>query len=91
MTITISSPVARADSVDRLHSATRLTAISAHATNTFEPTRGVYTGSGGNVTVRPADDPTTTVVLESTAAGIVLPISIVGVTAAAGTGLLALR
>lgn len=87
----IPTPVPSADSVERVFSATRLAAITAHATNLFEPTRGLYTGSGGNVTVRPAGEPTTTVLLESTAAGIVLPISIVGVTVAAGTGLLALR
>ena len=50
---------------------------------------GLYTGSGGNVTVKLQDG--TSVQFAGSAAGIILPVAITHVTAAAGTGLVALQ
>lgn len=74
----ISTPVPSADSVERVFSATKAAAISKSDTVTFEPTRGLYTGDGGNVTVLMAGD-TANVTLVNVAAGIVLPVSVTAV------------
>jgi len=56
----------------------------------FAPTRALYVGADGNVTVQMADD-TGTVTFVGVVAGTVLPISVIKVTAAAGGNIVALR
>lgn len=74
----IASTVPNAESVERLYSATRAEAITPSATATFEPTRAVLIGTGGNLVCNFSGAPTTPVTLTNIAAGF-YPFSLVSV------------
>lgn len=74
---------------DQQHSYRESSAVTPSDANDIRLTRGLYTGSGGNITV---DMNNKTVLFASTATGVVLPIRVTRVwsTGTAATGILAL-
>jgi hypothetical protein len=77
--------------LNEIYAARTGVAVVTSNTNVIEPTRALLIGGAGNLAVKFADDPATTVTLKGFAAGQVVPFSVIQVlTATTATDIVAL-
>jgi len=88
-TIPTVNPANLSDSIPAFPGSAQL--ITPHDTDEFETPVTVYVGGAGSVNVRPASNPSDTVLFTGLAAGTVLPCRVLGVlsTSTTATGLVA--